>query len=112
MYAFVRHFSKIQRSISSVSIYRFHHLLQEEKTSECRIIEGRFLTPMELYLPGLVPKESLDAHFQLILPLKWKDENYKPICVHLAGTGDHVCSHFVPLVLHRLISNRKTLDYY
>lgn len=45
---------------------------------------------MELYLPGLVPKESIEAHFQVILPLKWRDEKYKPICVHLAGTGDHV----------------------
>lgn len=45
---------------------------------------------MELYLPGLVPKESIEAHFQVILPLKWRDENHKPICVHLAGTGDHV----------------------
>lgn len=65
-------------------------LLQAEKTSECRIIEGRFLSPMEIFLPGLVPKESLNAHFQMILPLKWKDEKYKPICIHLAGTGDHV----------------------
>lgn len=64
--------------------------LQEEKTSEFQIIEGRFLTPLELFLPGLVPKESLNAHFQMILPLKWKDEKYKPLCVHLAGTGDHV----------------------
>lgn len=48
------------------------------------------MTPMEFHLPGLVPKESIDAHFQMILPLKWKNEKYKPICVHLAGTGDHV----------------------
>lgn len=48
---------------------------------------------MELFLPGLVPKESLDSQFQLILPLKWKNEKYKPICIHLAGTGDHVRIH-------------------
>lgn len=54
------------------------------------MIEGRFITPMELYLPGLVPKESIEAHFQVILPLKWRDDKHKPICVHLAGTGDHV----------------------
>lgn len=65
-------------------------IIKEEKTSECQIIEGRFLTPMEIFLPGLVPKESLDAHFQMILPLKWKNTKYKPICVHLAGTGDQV----------------------
>lgn len=63
---------------------------QEERTSECQIIEGKFLTPMEIFLPGLVPKESLTAHFQMILPLKWNDEKYKPICIHLAGTGDQV----------------------
>lgn len=64
--------------------------LQHEKKSDCQIIEGHFITPMEAYLPGLVPQESLLAHFQLILPLKWRDEKYKPICVHLAGTGDQV----------------------
>lgn len=45
---------------------------------------------MEYYLPGIVPKESIDAHFQMVLPLKWQDEKYKPICIHLAGTGDQV----------------------
>lgn len=33
--------------------------------------------------------EIEDAYFQMILPLKWKSE-YKPVCIHLAGTGDHV----------------------
>lgn len=64
--------------------------VQHERTSDCQIIEGRFISPMELYLPGLVPKESIEAQFQVILPLKWRDEKFKPICVHLAGTGDHV----------------------
>lgn len=45
---------------------------------------------MELFLPGVVPPESRRSHFQLVLPLKWENENYKPICVHFAGTGDHV----------------------
>lgn len=47
------------------------------------------MTPLELYLPGLVPEEAQDAHFQMMLPLKWKEHDYKPVCVHLAGTGDH-----------------------
>lgn len=63
---------------------------QEEKTSDYHIVEGKFLTPLELYLPGLVPKAAQDAHFQMLLPLKWPDENFKPVCVHFAGTGDHV----------------------
>lgn len=64
-------------------------ITKEEVTSECRLIEGKFLTPLELYLPGLVPEVAQDAHFQMLLPLKWKDENCKPVCLHLAGTGDH-----------------------
>lgn len=48
------------------------------------------MTPLELFLPGLVPEACKDAHFQMILPNTWKNEDYKPVCVHLAGTGDHV----------------------
>lgn len=48
------------------------------------------MSPLELYLPGLVPKAAKDAHFQMLLPLTWPDENFKPVCVHFAGTGDHV----------------------
>lgn len=62
----------------------------EEETSDCRIIEGKFISPFELYLPGLVPEEAKDANFQMILPKKWKEDDYKPVCLHLAGTGDHV----------------------
>lgn len=65
-------------------------LLQEEKNNEFHIIEGKFITPLELYVPGLVPKECQKAHFQMLLPLKWADESYKPVCVQFAGTGDHV----------------------
>lgn len=53
------------------------------------MIEGKFLSPLELFLPGLVPEVAQDAHFQMMLPLEWREENYKPVCLHLAGTGDH-----------------------
>ncbi|XP_055326668.1 protein ABHD18 [Sitodiplosis mosellana] len=64
-------------------------ITREEKTSECLLIDGEFLSPMELFLPGVVPPESRKSNFQLVLPLKWKNEKYKPVCVHFAGTGDH-----------------------
>ncbi|XP_063698704.1 protein ABHD18 [Culicoides brevitarsis] len=64
-------------------------ITKEEVTSDCRIIDGKFTTPLELYLPGLVPKCAQDAHFQMVLPLQWKDPVHKPMCIHLAGTGDH-----------------------
>lgn len=65
-------------------------IIKEEKHQDYTILEGQFLTPLELHLPGIVPKQVQDAHFQVVIPRKWKDQ-YKPICIHLAGTGDHVC---------------------
>ncbi|XP_063368485.1 protein ABHD18 isoform X2 [Cydia amplana] len=29
------------------------------------------------------------AHFQVLLPLHWPEKGVKPMCLHLAGTGDH-----------------------
>lgn len=65
-------------------------IVSDEQTSDFRIIEGKFLTPLEFYLPGLVPDAAKNAHFQMILPNEWKEDDYKPVCLHLAGTGDHV----------------------
>lgn len=67
-------------------------ITKEEKQSDCTILEGHFQTPFEYYLPGLVPKAVQTARFQVVLPNKWKDEKHKPVCIHLAGTGDHVCT--------------------
>ncbi|XP_062565248.1 protein ABHD18-like isoform X1 [Armigeres subalbatus] len=64
-------------------------ITKEELTSDCKILEGKFKTPLEIYLPGLVPDVVQNAHFQIMLPHKWNDERFKPICIHLAGTGDH-----------------------
>uniref|UniRef100_A0A1B0D3Y3 Uncharacterized protein n=1 Tax=Phlebotomus papatasi TaxID=29031 RepID=A0A1B0D3Y3_PHLPP len=49
-------------------------ITKDEKTSECRVLEGKFVTPFSLYLPGLVPEASQEAHFQVILPHKWNDD--------------------------------------
>ncbi|KAJ4452114.1 hypothetical protein ANN_03631, partial [Periplaneta americana] len=62
---------------------------KEEEYSDCKILEGHFLSPFVTNLPGIVPKESETAHFQVVLPRKWNSDHYKPICLHLAGTGDH-----------------------
>ncbi|KAJ8918748.1 hypothetical protein NQ315_015068 [Exocentrus adspersus] len=64
-------------------------LINEVKRADCRIIEGKFRSPFAVYVPDLVSEEIQDAFFQMVLPLKWKDDNYKPVCIHLAGTGDH-----------------------
>uniref|UniRef100_A0A8C4QXT7 Abhydrolase domain containing 18 n=1 Tax=Eptatretus burgeri TaxID=7764 RepID=A0A8C4QXT7_EPTBU len=56
--------------------------------SDVRILEGHFISPIVHYLPGLMPPESVTARFQLILPKEWRTA-WRPVCVHLAGTGDH-----------------------
>lgn len=43
----------------------------------------------------LMPLEIRTARFQLLIPTSWNKvatfrKNLKPICIHLAGTGDHV----------------------
>lgn len=37
-----------------------------------------------------MPEETKTAYFQMILPKEWKSKKIKPVCLHLAGTGDHV----------------------
>lgn len=57
-------------------------------------MEGKFVTPLANYLPHVMPSEIRDAHFQMLLPTKWKSDDFKPVCIHLAGTGDHVRLEF------------------
>ncbi|XP_002735130.1 protein ABHD18-like [Saccoglossus kowalevskii] len=61
---------------------------KDETRGECRIVEGHFLSPLQVHLPGIMPKEGEIAKFQFILPKTWKTR-HKPVCIHLAGTGDH-----------------------
>jgi len=61
---------------------------QDRTYREERIIEGQFVSPLTLHLPNIMPKESEIARFQMILPKNW-NTRLKPVCIHLAGTGDH-----------------------
>lgn len=64
-------------------------ITKEQKLTDCHILEGYFLSPLEKLLPGIVPEVARKAHFQILLPIKWPDTRCKPVCLHLAGTGDH-----------------------
>lgn len=64
------------------------HIDKEDVQTDCRILEGHFMSPFPQYLPGVVPKESETAYFQMVLPKQWKT-HLRPIILHLAGTGDH-----------------------
>lgn len=64
-------------------------ILKEEVMSDYRLLEGHFRTPFVQHLPGLLPEEAEMARFQAIFPKNWSSDCYKPVCIHLAGTGDH-----------------------
>ncbi|XP_041453611.1 protein ABHD18-like [Lytechinus variegatus] len=55
---------------------------------EVRIVDGNFRSPFDRYLPNIMPKEVKTARFQLIVPTRWPSQR-KPVCIHMAGTGDH-----------------------
>ncbi|XP_046599359.1 protein ABHD18 isoform X4 [Neodiprion lecontei] len=64
-------------------------ITKDEEWSDCHILEGSFQSPFDQNLPGLMPEETRTAYFQVVLPRKWESQRVKPICLHLAGTGDH-----------------------
>ncbi|KAM4709110.1 protein ABHD18 [Discoglossus pictus] len=59
-----------------------------EEQTDCKILDGHFTSPLVHYVPDVMPSESVIARFQLIVPKEWKSK-YRPVCIHLAGTGDH-----------------------
>lgn len=65
-------------------------ITKETNSKDTLLLEGYFVSPFYEYLPELLPKEARKAYFQVILPKKWETSHYKPVCLHLAGTGDHV----------------------
>lgn len=68
------------------------HPVQLEQTwtqESCFIAEGHFISPVATRVPGLLPRESERAYFQIVVPKRWHARGRKPVCIHLAGTGDH-----------------------
>ncbi|KAL2731450.1 protein ABHD18 isoform X6 [Vespula squamosa] len=65
------------------------NITKDEQWSDCHVIEGSFTSPFDLYLSGMMPEKTKTAYFQVILPRGWDSYKVKPICLHLAGTGDH-----------------------
>ncbi|KAK7496534.1 hypothetical protein BaRGS_00012186 [Batillaria attramentaria] len=61
------------------------HIEKEYPDGDCRILEGHLISPLTHHLPGIVPKEVEKAR----LGSHWKHSKLRPVCIHLAGTGDH-----------------------
>ena len=59
-----------------------------ETTSSYSLFEGHFSSPMINFIGDFIPPEAHTSRFQMILPKTWT-QPIKPICIHLAGTGDH-----------------------
>ncbi|CAH1777017.1 unnamed protein product [Owenia fusiformis] len=61
---------------------------KDEKRKDYRVLDGHFKSPFVEHLPGIMPEEVQNAKFRMILPKEWRS-HLKPVCIHLAGTGDH-----------------------
>ncbi|XP_028408991.1 protein ABHD18-like [Dendronephthya gigantea] len=59
------------------------------KQDQFSIVDGHFVSPIAKYYPGLLPKESEIAYFQAIIPKERRNDGKQPMCIQLAGTGDH-----------------------
>ncbi|KAM9377488.1 protein ABHD18 [Pholidichthys leucotaenia] len=63
------------------------YINKTEDFSDCLIHDGFFISPLEHLVPGILPQEAVKARFQFIVPKTWQKN--RPVCIHLAGTGDH-----------------------
>jgi len=64
-------------------------IVKQETRGHRHYIHGKFVSPMAIHFPNLMPPEATTAHFQLILP---RDHRFGvdsiPIGICYAGTGD------------------------
>ena len=83
-------------------------MLGSGKNGIADVYEYEFRSPLNKILPGSLPKESEKVRFQLVIPHSWLDSKAstsafrRPVCIHLAGTGDHFYwrrRHFMALPL-------------
>ncbi|XP_019938613.1 protein ABHD18 [Paralichthys olivaceus] len=63
------------------------YISKTEEHSDCHIHDGFFISPLEHWVPGILPPEAVKASFQFIVPKRWQKN--RPVCIQLAGTGDH-----------------------
>lgn len=63
------------------------YIAKTEEHSDCHIHDGYFISPLVHLVPGILPPEAVKARFQFIVPKRWQQN--RPVCIHLAGTGDH-----------------------
>lgn len=55
-------------------------------TSSVTSFSGKFKSPLNQFVPNALPEHDV-VRFEVVLPNAWKSS--KPVCINLAGTGDH-----------------------
>ncbi|XP_072252400.1 protein ABHD18 isoform X2 [Leuresthes tenuis] len=63
------------------------YINKTEEHTDCFVHNGYFISPLEHLVPGILPPEAVKARFQFIVPKRWQKN--RPVCIQLAGTGDH-----------------------
>lgn len=116
------HNTLVDRKACADFLARDYKIVLEElkTTAGCSLLNGKFVTPLYDVLPDLIPEECRTAYFQLVLPSDskeknrkknpgrsaiFKDLNLKPVCIHMAGTGDHGYSWRRELLAKPLLEN-------
>ncbi|KAF2879717.1 hypothetical protein ILUMI_26456 [Ignelater luminosus] len=89
LFEFRKEISNRERCVKLVSEDYPITIINQRTWNDCRILEGKFFSPLAIHLPDIVSPEVTEAYFQIIIPKKWKSKTYRPMCIHFAGTGDH-----------------------
>nr|XP_039269195.1 protein ABHD18-like [Styela clava] len=86
----------------------------------CVTVDGSFVSPVCKLLPKQLPEECKTSHFQMVLPAtlrkskpdsitslkrRIKQLDLNPLCIHMAGTGDHGFSRRRELIAKPLLSH-------
>ncbi|KAH9588136.1 Protein abhd18 [Schistosoma haematobium] len=72
----------------SVNISADVHIEKKTENNRTIQIEGSFMSPFDSVISNALKGDNRIARFQMIIPKKWPT-NYRAVCVHFSGTGDH-----------------------
>ncbi|KAK2545973.1 hypothetical protein Q9966_000456 [Columba livia] len=66
-----------------------------EEQSDCKILEGHFISPLAHYVPGILPVESLVARFLSLLDVFMKNDIAEFLAVCLYGLREYFILAFL-----------------
>lgn len=73
-----------------VDKYHPIEITKDKSYADFEVANGRFRSPLVDYVGDVVHPDIAEARFQILIPKEWSSSTgYRPMCIHLAGTGDH-----------------------